>query len=240
VIVARDIRLVEHTGGRAHIAHVSCAATVEMLRDAQRRGLRVTGEVTPHHLLFTDERLATYDTNFKMAPPLREESDRLALIEGLREGVLTAVATDHAPHNEILKDREFDYAPNGVVGCETAFASLYTGLVKTGVLDLHTLIERMSLGPAAALGIAHGGIVDGGPADFTVLDLEATWEVKVGDFAGKSANSPWLGETLQGLPVVTVCEGHVIFEANPAAMAVPASAGMSKPGKVKVRETVAK
>jgi len=242
VIVARDIRLAEHTGGRVHIAHVSCAATVDMIRDAQKRGLRVTGEVTPHHLLFTDERLGTYDTNFKMAPPLREEPDRRALIAGLREGVLSAVATDHAPHNEILKDREFDDAPNGVVGCETAFAALYTGLVKTGELELHTLVERMSLGPAAALGIEHAGIADGGPADFTVLDLDAAWTVTAKEFVGKSANSPWLGETLLGMPAATVCEGRLIFAARGLSEASQGGDGSARKtrGKAKERETVAK
>jgi dihydroorotase len=210
VIVARDIRLVELTGGRVHVAHVSCAGTVQMIREAQERGLRVTGEATPHHLLFTDRDLETYDTNFKMAPPLREESDRLALIEGLRDGVLQAVATDHAPHNEIVKDVEFDAAPNGVVGMETAFAALYSGLVLTGELDLATLVRRMSVGPASVLGLPHGLVRDGGPADFTLVDLAATWEVKVEDFVGRSANSPWLGETLQGIPQATVSEGRLI------------------------------
>ncbi len=211
VIVARDIRLVELTGGRLHVAHVSCASTVVMIREAQARGLRVTGEASPHHLVFTDEVLQDYDSNFKMAPPLREEEDRQALIEGIKDGVLAAVATDHAPHTEISKDVEFDAAPNGVVGVETAFAALHTGLVLTGLMDLSTLVRAMSLGPASVLDLEHGPIRDENPADFTLLDLEATWEVKRGDFVGKSFNSPWLGRTLTGLPVVTVAGGRVLY-----------------------------
>jgi dihydroorotase len=211
VIVARDIRLAELTGGRIHVAHVSCASTVEMIREAQSRGLRVTGEATPHHLFFTDQVLETYDPRFKMAPPLREESDRQALIAGIRDGVLTAVGTDHAPHTEISKDVEFDAAPNGVVGVETAFPALYTGLVKPGLLGLHELVRAMTVGPAGVLDLDHGPVRDEGPADFTVLDLEASWEVRAGDFVGKSFNCPWLGMSLTGLPVVTVSQGRVLY-----------------------------
>ena len=214
VIVARDIRLAELTGGRVHIAHVSCENTVEQIREAQSRGLRVTGEVTPHHLVFTDADLEEYDTNFKMAPPLREDSDRRALIAGVLDGTLQAVATDHAPHNIILKDREFDYAPNGVVGVETAFAALYTALVKTGEVPLEILVQRMSSGPAAALGIPFVGIRDGAPADLTVVDLEATWTVKESEFVGLSRNCPWLGQTLTGIPVLTLTDGRVVYRAK--------------------------
>ncbi|NNF07561.1 MAG: dihydroorotase [Candidatus Eisenbacteria bacterium] len=220
VIVARDIRLVELTGGRVHVAHVSCASTVTMIREAQSRGLRVTGEVTPHHLVFTDQALATYDTNFKMAPPLREEEDRLALIQGLKDGVLQAVATDHAPHAELFKDTEFDAAPNGVVGCETAFAALYTALVEPGLLDLKTLVRRMSLDPAAVLGIDHPGLRDGAKANLTIIDLDGTWDVKAADFVGRSANSPWIGSTLRGLPRFTVEGGDVIFKDGHTSQAV--------------------
>ncbi len=211
VIVARDIRLVEHTGGRMHVAHVSCAATVEMIREAQARGLSVTGEASPHHLCFTDEMLATYDPNFKMAPPLREESDRQALIQGIKDGVIAAIATDHAPHTEIDKDVEFDAAPNGVIGVETAFAALHTALVKTGLLDLATLVRAMSLGPASVLDLEHGPVRDGAPADFTILDLDASWDVKAGDFVSRSFNCPWIGQTLTGLPVMTVAGGRVLY-----------------------------
>jgi dihydroorotase len=211
VIVARDIRLVEHTGGRIHVAHVSCEATVEMIREAQARGLHVTGEASPHHLCFTDEMLATYDSNFKMAPPLREESDRQALIQGIKDGVIAAIASDHAPHTEIDKDVEFDAAPNGVIGVETSFPALHTALVKTGLMDLVTLVRAMSLGPAAVLDLEHGPVRDGAPADFTILDLDASWDVKTGDFVSRSANCPWIGQTLTGLPVVTVAGGRVLY-----------------------------
>jgi dihydroorotase len=211
VIVGRDIRLVELTGGRLHVAHVSCGSSVDMIRQAQARGLRVSGEVSPHHLLLSDRVLETYDSNYKMAPPLREQEDCDTLLQGLVEGVIAAVATDHAPHTEILKDAAFDEAPNGVVGVETSFPALYTGLVKPGKLDLARLVHAMSLGPAKILDLAHGPLRDGGPADITVLDLEATWTVKKEDFVSKSANCPWLGETLEGLPVITVCAGRVLY-----------------------------
>jgi dihydroorotase len=211
VIVARDIRLVELTGGRLHVAHVSCGTSVGMIREAQERGLRVTGEVTPHHLLLTDEVLETYNPNFKMAPPLRETRDLEALIEGLTSGVIQSIATDHAPHTDIDKDAAFDHAPNGVIGMETAFPALYTGLVKTGKLELRTLIHALSLGPARILDIEHGPVADGNPADLTILDLEATWEVGKRDFVSKSANCPWIGKTLEGLPVLTVAGGRVLY-----------------------------
>jgi dihydroorotase len=193
------------------VAHVSCANTVEMIREAQARGLRVTAEASPHHLCFTDRNLATYDSNFKMAPPLREEADRLALIAGIKDGVIAAVATDHAPHTEIAKDVEFDAAPNGVIGVETAFAALHTALVLTGLLDLPTLVRAMSLGPAAVLGLPHGPIRDGGDADLSLLDLDARWAVTAGGFVSKSFNCPWIGQTLTGLPVMTVSAGRVLY-----------------------------
>jgi dihydroorotase len=221
VIVARDIRLVEHTGGRLHVAHVSCGTSMDMIREAQTRGLRVTGEVTPHHLLLSDKVLESYNPNVKMAPPLREDSDREALLQGLKEGVIQAVSTDHAPHTDISKDAAFDEAPNGVVGVETAFAALHTGLVKTGKLELAKLVHAMSLGPARVLDIEHAPVRDGGPADITILDLGAGWEVKEEDFVGKSANCPWLGETLSGLPVVTMAEGRVLYH-HPSVAAVVA------------------
>lgn len=211
VIVARDIRLVELTRGRLHVAHLSCGTSVAMLREAQERGLRVTGEVSPHHLLLTDKVLETYDPCYKMAPPLREDSDRERLLEALKTGVIQAIATDHAPHTEIDKDAAFDEAPNGVVGVETAFPALYTGLVKTGKLDLARLVHAMSLGPAGVLDLEHGPVRDGGAADLTILDLEATWTVRAEDFVGRSQNCPWLGQTLTGLPVMTIAGGRVLY-----------------------------
>ena len=218
VIVARDIRLVELTGGRLHVAHVSCGTSVDMIREAQSRGLQVTGEVTPHHLLLSDTMLETYDPNYKMAPPLREKSDGEALLRGLVDGVITAVATDHAPHTDITKDAAFDDAPNGVVGVETAFSALYTGLVETGKLSLGVLVRAMSVGPAEILDLDHGPVRDGAAADFTVLDLESSWTVKADDFVGKSTNCPWLGATLTGVPVLTLSEGKVLYH-HPAVSA---------------------
>jgi dihydroorotase len=211
VIVARDIRLVELAQGRLHVAHVSCGTSVAMIQEAQQRGLRVTGEVTPHHLLLNDTALETYDPRYKMAPPLREESDCETLLQGIKSGVIQAIATDHAPHTEIDKDAAFDEAPNGVVGVETAFAALYTGLVKPGKLELARLVYAMSLGPARVLDLEHGPVREGGAADLTVLDLDATWTVRAEEFVGRSANSPWLGQTLQGLPIMTVAGGRVLY-----------------------------
>ncbi len=208
--IARDIRLAELTGGRLHVQHVSTARGAQLVRHAKEKGLRVTAETAPHYLALTDESLAGYDTNRKMNPPLRPAADRDALREALREGVLDAVATDHAPHAPHEKDREFDAAPFGVLGLETALAVLITHLVRPGHLSLETLVERMTCGPASVIGVAGGRIVEGAEARLTVFDPEASWVVDPNRFRSPSRNTPFAGERLRGEVRTVVIGGRVI------------------------------
>ncbi len=209
IMVARDVALAELTGTPVHIAHVSTAAAVRLLRDAKARGVPVTGEVTPHHLLLTDEALRTYDTHAKMAPPLRSKRDVEACREALADGTLDAVATDHAPHALTDKDVELDHAANGVVGLETAVALCLTHLVREGALDLATLIARFTTGPARVLGLPGGSLTPGGPGDLTVLDLDREHVVDPARFRSKGRNTPFGGWRCVGGPWMTVVGGRV-------------------------------
>jgi dihydroorotase len=193
--------------------HLSARESVDALRRAQANGVRATGEVTPHHLCLTDEAVRSLDPNVKMNPPLRAEEDRRALLEALRDGTIAAVATDHAPHARHEKDVPFEEAPFGVTGLETAFAALYTRLVLPGELSLETLLERMSAGPARALGLSEPRIEVGARANLVVLDLDAAWEVTEAGFRSLSANSWLLGETLRGRVVRTIADGREVFAA---------------------------
>ena len=174
--------------------------------------MQATGEVTPHHLCLTDEAVRTLDPNVKMNPPLRGADDRRALLEGLLDGTIAAVATDHAPHARHEKDVPFEEAPFGVTGLETAFAALYTRLVLQGLVPLETLLERMSSGPARIFGLEEPRIEVGAPANIAVLDLESEWEVTEAGFRSRSANSWLLGATLRGRVVKTIADGRVVFE----------------------------
>jgi dihydroorotase len=176
-------------------------------------GVAATGEVTPHHLCLTDEAVRSLDSNVKMNPPLRAEEDRQALIAGLRDGTIAAVATDHAPHARHEKEVPFEAAPFGVTGLETAFAALYTHLVEPGLLKLETLLERMSAGPARAYGIEAPRIAVGAPANLVLLDLKASHRVAESDFRSRSANSWLLGQTVKGAVRQTIAAGRVAFEA---------------------------
>ena len=216
LMVARDIALVEVTGGRLHVAHVSSARSVAMIREARGRGLAVSAEATPHHLFLTDEAVADYDTNAKMAPPLRTRADVDALRAGLADGTIEAIATDHAPHHVDEKECEFDQAANGVVGLETALG-LGLRLVAEGVLDLPTLIARMTIGPARLLGIPAGTLAVGAPADVTVIDPERRWKVAARSFKSKSRNTPFEGWELPGKAVATFVGGRLVYEDRPAA-----------------------
>jgi dihydroorotase len=209
--VARDIALVRLTGGRLHICHVSSKHTVELIRRAKEEGLPVTAEVTPHHLVLTHEAVVGYDTNFKMNPPLREESDRRALIEGLCDGTLDCIATDHAPHSEIAKQVEFDRAPFGVTGLETALSICLTDLVAPGLVPLDTVLRALGPAPAALIGDSWQPIRDGAPADLTVVDLERRWTVDASAFASKSKNSSFLGRELAGVVLLTLVDGRVAW-----------------------------
>jgi dihydroorotase len=191
--------------------HMSALESVAALRAAQSAGVPATGEVTPHHLCLTDEALRSLDPNVKMNPPLRSEEDRRALVEALREGTIAAVATDHAPHALHEKEVPFEEAPFGVTGLETAFSALYTHLVAPGVLTLDTLLERMSAGPARALGLREPRIEVGARANLVQLDLGAEWLVDADSFRSRSRNSWLLGHTLKGRVVRTVADGREVF-----------------------------
>jgi dihydroorotase len=212
LMVARDLDLAAETGQSVHLMHLSARESVEHLERALARGVRASGEVTPHHLCLTDEAVRGLDANMKMNPPLRTEDDRSALIAALREGTIAAIATDHAPHSPEEKDVPFEAAPFGVTGLETSFAVLYTQLVQPGVLRLETLLERMSAGPAAIFGLDRPRIAVGEPANLTLLDLSDRWRVKSANFKSKSQNSWLLGKRLYGKVCLTVAAGRVSFE----------------------------
>jgi dihydroorotase len=213
VMVGRDLALAAHEGQPIHLLHLSARESVEALHQAQATGVTATGEVTPHHLCLTDEAVRSLDPNLKMNPPLRSEEDRQALIEGIRDGTIAAIATDHAPHAAYEKDVPFEEAPFGVTGLETAFAVLNTRLVEPGILSLGTVLERLSAGPARIYGLEPPRIAVGAPANLVVLDLEATWCVADDEFRSRSANSWLLGSTLKGKAVRTVADGKIAFAA---------------------------
>jgi dihydroorotase len=213
VMVGRDLALAGYESQPIHLLHLSARESVQELVRAQSCGVRATGEATPHHLVLTDEAVRSLHSNFKMNPPLRAEEDRKSLLGAVRDGTISAIATDHAPHARHEKDVPFEEAPFGVTGLETAFAALYTHLVEPGLLSLPTLLERMSAGPARTYGLEPPRIQVGAPANLVLLDLEATWCVGEGGFRSRSENSWLLGETLRGQVRLTVAAGRVAFEA---------------------------
>lgn len=198
IMVMRDIRLAEYTGGRLHVAHVSAAETVEHLRNAKDRGVKVTAEVTPHHLFLTAEAVVGYNTNAKMNPPLRTERDRQALIEGLLEGTIDAIATDHAPHAPEEKEDDFNSAPFGVIGLETALGLVLTELVHTGKMDWNMLVRRMAVKPREILRLPEVKISVGSEAELSIIDPDLEWEVNPDDFKSLSHNTPFAGRKLKG------------------------------------------
>ena len=212
-MVARDLALASYERQPLHLLHLSARESVEELRAAQSEGVRATAEVTPHHLCLTDEAVRSLDSNVKMNPPLRAEEDRVALLEALRDGSIAAIATDHAPHARHEKEVPFEGAPFGVTGLETAFSVLYTRLVTPGLLELGTLLERMSAGPARIYGLECPRIAVGAPANLVLLDLEATWMPSETGFRSKSANSWLLGATLQGTVAMTMAAGRTAYSA---------------------------
>jgi len=213
VMVRRDLALLELCGGRLHVQHVSAAGSVRALREAKKRGLPVTAEATPHHLTLTDEDVARsrYDPSFKMNPPLRSAEDVQAVQEGLADGTIDAIATDHAPHSLVEKDLEFDVAANGIVGLETAFAACL-GLVRKGALSERRLVEALTAGPAKALGLPGGTLARGSPADVAILDPGLEWRCDPARFHSKSRNSPWKGALLLGRCTHTVVGGRLVHE----------------------------
>ncbi len=211
VMIARDILLAEMTGAHVHIAHLSTRGGVELVRQAKVRGVRVTAEVTPHHLVLTDEAVRRYDPNTKMNPPLRTAADVLALRAGLRDGTIDAIASDHAPHTDHEKELEFDQAPFGVVGLETAFSLMLTELVDKGVVDLPGLVRAMSLAPRRILGLAGGVLAAGAPADLALVDPEARWQVDPKRFRSKGQNTPFAGFRLRGEVAATIVGGRQVY-----------------------------
>ena len=211
VMVARDIVLAELTGAHVHIAHVSTAGSVRMLREARARGIRVTSEVTPHHLLLTEEAVRSWDANTKMAPPLRGKRDVEALREALADGTIDCVATDHAPHALAEKEDEFAEAANGIVGLETAVSLLLDGLVRPGIIDLSTLVTRLSTAPARLLNLPGGSLSPGAAADITILDLAQPFTVDPRNFRSRSRNTPFGGRTGVGAPWMTIVGGVPVW-----------------------------
>ncbi|GGE41549.1 dihydroorotase [Pullulanibacillus camelliae] len=213
VQIARDVLLAEHAGCHYHVCHVSTKESVRTIRDAKRAGIRVTAEVTPHHLLLTDHDIPSLDTNYKMNPPLRGPEDQEALIEGLLDGTIDFIATDHAPHAHEEKARSISEAPFGIVGLETAFPLLYTALVKhKGLLSLEQLIDMLTIKPAHAFRLPYGELAVGQSADVTLIDLEATAAIDSATFASKGKNTPFDGWQCQGWPVCTISKGQVAWE----------------------------
>ena len=213
-MVARDVLLAELTGGHLHVCHVSTRQSVEIIRRAKEDGVRVTAEVTPHHLALTEEAVRDYRTEAKMHPPLRTAEDREAVREGLAEGVLDLIATDHAPHHYEEKEREFDDAPFGIVGLETALGVGVEHLVETGVLTLSRLVDRMACAPARAMDLPGGTLRRGAPADVVLFDPEETWTVDPSSFESKAANTPFAGDELTGRVRRTIVDGRTRFRAD--------------------------
>jgi dihydroorotase len=210
--IVRDLLLAELTGGHIHLQHVSTAFGVESIRQAKARGVRVTAEASPHHLVLTEEAVEGYRTEAKMNPPLRTAEDRDAVRAGLADGTLDVIATDHAPHHYDEKEAAFTDAPNGIVGLETALGVILDRVVAERVIDLPTMVDRMSCSPARAFGLPGGTLAEGGVADVTVFDPEATWTVDSSTFLSRSRNQPFEGWALKGRPRYTVVGGRVVWE----------------------------
>jgi dihydroorotase len=210
--VARDIILSELTGGHIHLCHMSTRGSAELIRRAKDKGLRVTAEVTPHHFTLTHDACVGYNTNAKMNPPLREAADVEALREALKDGTVDVIATDHAPHHYDAKEREFDDAPNGILGLETAFGLAITELVRPGIVSLPDLLYRMSTRPAQVFKLPGGTLAVGSPADVVILDPEVEWIVEPARFFSKSRNTPFGGRRLFGRAELTIVRGRVVYE----------------------------
>lgn len=213
LMVERDLALAAYEGQPLHLLHLSARESVEALRRARAAGVRATAEVTPHHLCLTEQAVRSLDPNLKMNPPLRAEDDRAALLDALRDGNISSIASDHAPHARHEKDVPFEAAPFGVTGLETAFSALYTYLVEPGLISLETLLERLSAGPARAYGLDEPRIAVGAHANLVLLDTRASWQVSESGFRSRSVNSWLLGKTLRGKVALTIADGKIAFEA---------------------------
>jgi len=214
--IARDVLIAEATGCHYHVCHVSTKESVRVIRDAKRAGIRVTAEVTPHHLVLTEDDIIGRDPNFKMNPPLRSEADRQALLAGLQDGTIDCIATDHAPHAAEEKALGIERAPFGITGFETAFPLLYTKLVEPGIFTLNQLFDWMSRKPADLFDLPFGRIEIGAPADLVLLDLETVRTVQPDQFLSKGKNTPFAGAALTGYPVLTFVGGEIVFKGEKA------------------------
>jgi len=212
VHIARDVLLAEAAGCHYHVCHISTKESVRVVRDAKKAGIRVTAEVTPHHLLLSDSDIPGLDTNYKMNPPLRSPEDREALLEGLRDGTIDFIATDHAPHTEEEKQQTMGLAPFGIVGLETAFPLLYTHFVKTGKWTLKQLHDYMTVKPCEAFGLPYGKLEAGRSADITLIDLEREEKIDKSTFLSKGKNTPFDGISCFGWPVMTMAKGKLVYQ----------------------------
>ena len=210
IMAIRDILLARRTGGHIHLCHMSTRGSVQLIEWGKERKIRVTAEVCPHHLSLTEDRIGEYDTNAKMNPPLRTADDVAALVQAVKDGVIDVIATDHAPHHYDEKEREFADAPNGIIGFETALAVNVTWLVKPGIIEVPLLVERMSCSPARVFHLPGGTLRKGSPADVTVFDPKAEWEVNAARFRTKGRNTPYDGMTLTGRVHYTLVDGRVV------------------------------
>ncbi len=213
VMIARDIALVERTGGRLHVAHLSTAGSVELIRQAKARGLAVTAEATPHHFTLTEEAVGEYDTNAKMNPPLRTAEDVKAVVQGLRDGVIDVIASDHAPHHRDEKEVEFELAANGIIGLETTLG-LALRLTADGGIPIETVLRALTVGPARVLGLPCGSVSKGGLADLVLIDPALAWQVDPSHMCSKSRNTPFGGWQLTGAAVTTIVGGRVVWRAE--------------------------
>ncbi|MFQ5658125.1 MAG: dihydroorotase [Candidatus Methylomirabilales bacterium] len=214
VMVGRDILLSEYTGARLHICHVSTQDSVRLIREARARGVRVSGEVTPHHLILTDEAVRGFNTNTKMNPPLRSSEDVTALRESLADGTVEVIATDHAPHARSEKEMEYDHAPFGIIGLETALGLILTEFYHSRLLTLPMIVERMATNPARIFKLKHKGtLTPGSDADITIIDPDREWIVEEEGLKSKSKNSPFIGWKLKGRAIMTIADGQVVWEA---------------------------
>lgn len=212
LIVMRDIMMAEFTGSRVHIAHVSSKNAVELIHQAKKKNIKVTAEVTPHHFTLTDESLKTYDTNYKMNPPLRTRADVVALIEGLKDGTIDCIASDHAPHSIEEKEMEFIYAPNGIIGLETELSLSITELVHKKHLSLSQLIEKLSINPRKILNLPIPLIKENEKANLTIIDTDIIWTVDISKFKSKSKNSPFDKRLLTGKSIAVINKGKMFYE----------------------------
>uniref|UniRef100_UPI003015F9B7 dihydroorotase n=1 Tax=Oceanobacillus massiliensis TaxID=1465765 RepID=UPI003015F9B7 len=212
VQIARDVLLAEAADCHYHVCHVSTKESVRVIRDAKKAGINVTAEVTPHHILMNEEDIHQNDANHKMNPPLRSKEDQQALWEGLLDGTIDFIATDHAPHSIDEKAKGFVDAPFGIVGLETAFSLLYTNLVETGKISLNQLVEWMTNKPAGVFALPYGTLEIGSPADLTVIDLEKETVIDKETFCSKGKNTPFQGWKVKGIPVLTLAAGNVVYK----------------------------